>query len=235
MTGAADDSPDKDPSMDDILASIRRIMLDEQARLQDGPGPLAYAADRAQGANASADPVLILDSSMVVEGDDGDSFKRPRPEEPAIRLPIERTEPPPAAPVKAPDAKQAVVSVTSPALMPAAPAQPKLPGPTGAAPAGLEHNPQQSAMSAQAIEALMAPAAAAAAAASVNALIKQLSEDRLAALQPAPPAASPASATLEDLVRAELRPFLKAWLDEHMPPMVERLVRAEITRLIGGR
>jgi cell pole-organizing protein PopZ len=35
------------------------------------------------------------------------------------------------------------------------------------------------------------------------------------------------------VVRSELRPFLKAWLDEHMPPMVERLVRAEITRLIG--
>jgi cell pole-organizing protein PopZ len=30
-----------------------------------------------------------------------------------------------------------------------------------------------------------------------------------------------------------LRPFLKSWLDENLPPLVERLVRLEITRLIG--
>jgi cell pole-organizing protein PopZ len=52
MTAAAGDPPDKDQSMDDILASIRRIMLDEQARLQDGPGALAYAAGRARPRSA---------------------------------------------------------------------------------------------------------------------------------------------------------------------------------------
>ena len=34
-------------------------------------------------------------------------------------------------------------------------------------------------------------------------------------------------------MRAELRPLLKQWLDEHLPPMVERLVRAELERVIG--
>ncbi len=39
--------------------------------------------------------------------------------------------------------------------------------------------------------------------------------------------------TIEDLVREELRPLLKAWLDENLPPLVERLVRAEIERVVG--
>jgi cell pole-organizing protein PopZ len=41
--------------------------------------------------------------------------------------------------------------------------------------------------------------------------------------------------TLEDLVRDMLKPMLKAWLDDNLPNMVERLVRAEIERVSRGR
>ncbi|HEX8166884.1 MAG TPA: DUF2497 domain-containing protein [Beijerinckiaceae bacterium] len=42
--------------------------------------------------------------------------------------------------------------------------------------------------------------------------------------------------TLEDLVREMLRPMLKNWLDDNLPTLVERLVRAEIERVArGGR
>jgi hypothetical protein len=41
--------------------------------------------------------------------------------------------------------------------------------------------------------------------------------------------------TLEDLVREMLRPMLKAWLDDNLPGMVERIVRAEIERVSRGR
>jgi cell pole-organizing protein PopZ len=41
--------------------------------------------------------------------------------------------------------------------------------------------------------------------------------------------------TLEDLVRDMLRPMLKAWLDDNLPDLVERLVRAEIDRVSRGR
>jgi cell pole-organizing protein PopZ len=34
------------------------------------------------------------------------------------------------------------------------------------------------------------------------------------------------------LVREELRPILKSWLDQYLPDMVERLVQEEITRLV---
>jgi cell pole-organizing protein PopZ len=42
------------------------------------------------------------------------------------------------------------------------------------------------------------------------------------------------SRTLEDLVKEMLRPMLKAWLDDNLPNMVERLVRAEIERVARG-
>ena len=41
--------------------------------------------------------------------------------------------------------------------------------------------------------------------------------------------------TLEDLVREMLRPMLKAWIDDNLPSMVERLVRDEIERVSRGR
>jgi cell pole-organizing protein PopZ len=41
--------------------------------------------------------------------------------------------------------------------------------------------------------------------------------------------------TLEDLVREMLRPLLKNWLDDNLPGLVERLVRAEIERVSRGR
>jgi len=40
--------------------------------------------------------------------------------------------------------------------------------------------------------------------------------------------------TLEDLVKEMLRPMLKTWLDDNLPSMVERLVRAEIERVSRG-
>jgi cell pole-organizing protein PopZ len=41
--------------------------------------------------------------------------------------------------------------------------------------------------------------------------------------------------TLEDLVREMLQPLLKTWLDDNLPGLVERLVRAEIERVSRGR
>jgi len=38
--------------------------------------------------------------------------------------------------------------------------------------------------------------------------------------------------TLEEIVHAALRPLLRAWLDDHLPEIVERLVRDEIERVV---
>ena len=72
---------------------------------------------------------------------------------------------------------------------------------------------------------LVAPAAAAAAATAVGALMRTLANERSTATHRGGP-------TIEDLVRDEMRPLLKSWLDQHLAPMVERLVRAEIERVV---
>jgi cell pole-organizing protein PopZ len=44
------------------------------------------------------------------------------------------------------------------------------------------------------------------------------------------------SEMIEGLMREMLRPMLKNWLDDNLPSLVERLVRAEIQRVArGGR
>ncbi|RYX88855.1 MAG: DUF2497 domain-containing protein, partial [Bradyrhizobiaceae bacterium] len=40
--------------------------------------------------------------------------------------------------------------------------------------------------------------------------------------------------TLEDLVKEMLRPMLKTWLDDNLPGLVERVVKAEIERVSRG-
>jgi cell pole-organizing protein PopZ len=73
---------------------------------------------------------------------------------------------------------------------------------------------------------LVAPEAAAAAASSVGNLMRTLAAGRATQVYSGGP-------TLEDMVRAELRPLLKDWLDTNLPPVVERLVRAEIERVVA--
>ncbi len=43
------------------------------------------------------------------------------------------------------------------------------------------------------------------------------------------------SKTIEDIVREMLRPMLRDWLDDNLPPLVERLVRQEIERVSHRR
>ena len=72
---------------------------------------------------------------------------------------------------------------------------------------------------------LVAPEAAAAAASSVGSLVRTLAERSTQVHSGGP--------TIEDIVREEIRPLLKSWLDANLPPLVERLVRTEIERVVG--
>ena len=73
---------------------------------------------------------------------------------------------------------------------------------------------------------LVAPEAAAAAASSVGSLVRTLAHERSMQVHSGGP-------TIEDVVREEVRPLLKEWLDANLPTLVERLVRAEIERVVG--
>jgi hypothetical protein len=180
-----------DPSMEDILASIRRILSEDESQATAGPpaGP---------GAPTSAEPgdddVLVLDESMMAP-DDAASFAMA----PQSSLPG-----PPEA---------ASLPVASPAV---------------SRPVPVERPAQPDA----GLPTLLAPEAAEAAASAMGTLIRTLADgpggDHLAPME-----VRSGGPTIEDIVRAEIRPLLKAWLDVNLPPLTERLVREEIQRLAG--
>ncbi|MEO6113595.1 MAG: DUF2497 domain-containing protein [Sphingomicrobium sp.] len=55
----------------------------------------------------------------------------------------------------------------------------------------------------------------------------------LASVAAAAPPPQPIVNPLEELVREMLRPILKAWLDDHLPKVVDEHVKREITRITG--
>lgn len=98
---------------------------------------------------------------------------------------------------------------------------------TGTAPPAGEPDPAPAAPpAAPSPETLVAPAVVAATTAAVGQLLRTVAQERAALVSKGGP-------TIEDVVREEIRPLLKAWLDQHLPPLVERLVRAEIERVVG--
>jgi uncharacterized protein len=112
---------------------------------------------------------------------------------------------------KVPDAPAALETHGDLDVMPAAAPEPEpapIPTPVAAAPA-LD-------------EALLSPPVADAAAAAFGQLSKTL-------LMPAE------GRTLEDVVRELLRPLLKAWLDEHLPGIVQTVVTEEVERVARRR
>jgi uncharacterized protein len=191
-----------DPSMEDILASIRRILNEE-----DAPAETA----------APEDDILILDRSMML----------PSPDDQAIEVepatpgePAEQAAPPPEAQVQT-EPRAASPAEPLPLQPPATESQAEPPNQKMEAPT----SPDPIAQPAHSSD-LVAPEAAAAAASSVGSLVRTLVAGRATQVYSGGP-------TLEDLVRAELRPLLKEWLDSNLPPIVERLVRAEIERVVG--
>jgi len=66
-----------------------------------------------------------------------------------------------------------------------------------------------------------------AAASSIGALVRSMTTEKSVAITKL------SSVTIEDIVREEIRPLLKSWLDTHLPTLVERVVRSEIERVIN--
>jgi cell pole-organizing protein PopZ len=167
--------------MEDILASIRRILSEDEA--SPTPPPAAgTAATPAAALPAPEDEPLELTEEMLV------SIPAPAAVAPPV-APVDEAAPPPPV-VALPTAE------------------------TAARPLAEEDR------------ALLGAAAAAAASASVGTLLRAVAADRSSPVHRGGP-------SIEDVVREELRPLLKEWLDAHLPPLVERLVRTEIERVVG--
>ena len=179
--GAPDPAGGADPSMEDILASIRRILNEEDAN--------------AGAAEAEAADAFDLSEDMLV------AEPAPTPSPVPAAPPQVATAPPPAA-MAPPAASPVAMTPPPPEPEPETTAPPVTP------------------------DGLLAPAAAAAATASLGTLLRTVAAERSSAVTRGGP-------TIEDVVREAIRPMLKEWLDQHLPPLVERLVRAEIERVVG--
>jgi cell pole-organizing protein PopZ len=162
--------------MEDILASIRRILSEDEA-----PASSEMPAAPQSTAETPGDGVLVLDPAMMVP--------EPSAHEPSAHEPPAH-EPPAHEPAGSPE----VLAVM---------AEPP------------RNSPPESP--------LVAPETEAAAATSVGSLLRTL--ERTVQIRSGGP-------TLEDIVREEIRPMLKAWLDANLPSLVERLVSAEIERVV---
>jgi cell pole-organizing protein PopZ len=171
----------QDQSMDDILASIRRILNEDEAAAQATEG----AEPAAQEAPAAEAP-------------------------PPPRAPAPELAPPPIAPAP-------LAARSGPEPIELTPDMLVTPPTRAASPPRMGMDDASS---------LITPAAAAAAAASVGSLLRAVSSERGAQVYRGGP-------SIEDVVREEIRPILKDWLDAHLPPLVERLVRAEIERVVN--
>jgi cell pole-organizing protein PopZ len=183
-----------EPSMEEILASIRRIIADDS-------GSQARATPRVVSPSASTD----------MQSHPGAPLPDPSPPENDI---LELTQPVdgPAAftAVGGPDIafREEEPRAPEPRMAPPPP-PPSFPQPV--------HQPEPPMNE----ERIMSSSSSVAVSNAFNSLAATVLSDN--------------ARTLEDIVKDMMRPMLKNWLDENLPGMVERIVRAEIERVARGR
>ena len=180
--------------MEDILASIRRILSEDEVAATD-PTPHINMPQPAPAHAGFEDDALDLDPAMMVRS----PAPQPAPHRPdstteftAMNEPHIETAPDPQERESAPMVHQAIHQE------------------------GYQERHQ---------DGLVAPETANAAASSVSGLVRTLAAERNTVVHRGGP-------TIEEMMREEMRPLIKGWLDAHLPPLVERLVRAEIDRVV---
>jgi uncharacterized protein len=200
----------QEPSMEEILASIRRIIADDDAaKAPPSPPPPVAAAPVRPAPPPPPEPVpapsvneTVLDEMLA------ELNATPPPEEAAEEMAsdvLDLTEA-----MEAPsgfrtiDGQSDIVFDDTPADEPAA-----------------THNGPQLQFPERPARPLMSSATSAAVDSAFNTLAHTVLVQN--------------ARTLEDLVKDMLQPLLKSWLDDNLPGLVERLVRAEIERVSRGR
>ena len=239
----------KEPSMDEILSSIRQIIADDDAAgaprrpsVQAAPPPMQAAPARALNAPDDRDlsdmlddiEPLALSPSQIVEDDDevgGFSFD-------SILADTEAPEAEPPALVEADDVgfdidddlpsfdpAPAREAAAMPEPEPVAMAMPEpepvfAPEPEPVVTASRAAPLPDPTLTSDIADQLLEPATRAAVRGSIG---------KLSALGIGNP-----GLTIEAMMRDMLRPMLKEWLDENLPSVVERMVEKEIARVSRG-
>jgi len=228
MSDSTEGKDQHEPSMEEILASIRRIISED--------------ADGAEGGEAAAAPKA---EAAAPAAPAAPAAGPPTPAAEAARPAAERPARPLIADVESEEDDSDVLLLTEEAVDEAPP--PSLrespvalddeppPEPVRRAPEPLsfEAEPEPAPAFAEELEPtslvdrLLSDHAAAASLAAMSELVSRRHREPNIESLPM----GNANQTLEDLTRELLRPILKSWLDENLPQIVERIVREEIGRL----
>lgn len=229
----------KEPSMDEILSSIRQIIADDDAAgaprrpalqaaapMQAAPArPLGQQADRdLSDMLEDVEPLALSPSQIIEEGDAaGLSFD-------SILADTEMSEESPTSLVEAEDvAFEADDDLPSfdpaPRILrePEAAIEPKFEPAAAPRPEPIMVQPSplpDPTLTSELADELLEPATKAAVRGSIG---------KLNALGIGNP-----GLTIESMMRDMLRPMLKEWLDENLPSVVERMVEKEISRVARG-
>ncbi len=240
----------QEPSMEEILASIRRIISDEETTGRDRPAPALSVVhpatgspDRRDAEIRSAEPTPTMaraptveagrtgaspDDSSILELTEADvSASLAVPSGMERDMDIAFADPPRAAPSPAP------MMAPPPAAAPDARDEPRASHVSEPGPNAFSFSPSpprpatpDAPATAQDVPMLREPLLSQRSDEAVNSAFNHLAHTMLSAN----------ARTLEDLVKDMMRPMLKTWLDDNLPPLVERLVREEIERVSrGGR
>ena len=203
-------------SMEEILASIRKIISEDEAKptaLRPTIAPLPDAPKEASNvsrlfADESAEPAVSAQEETVEEAPADKLHEQVElvSEDPTLSFPRYHEEEPEPEPAEAAP-QERTMTIEPAAAVEAAlstpdwkPAEPRA--------------PQQQPM-------LLSPRADAAVASAFNHLAGTILATN--------------SRTIEQMAEDMMRPMLKDWLDDNLPPLVERLVREEIERVSRRR
>jgi cell pole-organizing protein PopZ len=221
----------QEPSMEEILASIRRIIADDDAGKPKAPEPkpappvAAVASRPAPAPRAPAPPPPAVANNQ----DDIDAMLADLDAPPKVAL---KAAPPKPATPPPPDVLDLTEAMAAPTPPPGpAPSFRTIDGASDvvftdppeprAEPAARAESRQQFTQNAAPDQGLISNTTISAVDSAFNSLAYTVLGQN--------------ARTLEDLVKEMLRPMLKGWLDDNLPGMVERIVRAEIERVSRGR
>ena len=229
----------KEPSMDEILSSIRQIIADDDAAgvprrpaIQAAPPPMQATPVRPSLAPADRDlsdmlediePLALSPSQIVADDDDEDPTAGLSFDSILADTEAGDDEPMAFAPPELVEAEDITFDMAEPEPEPE-------PEPVFAPRPQMSERPQASVaqaapmpdptLSSDMADQLLEPATKAA----VRSSITKLNGLGL----------GNTGATIESMMRDMLRPMLKEWLDENLPSVVERMVEKEISRISRG-
>ena len=242
--------PQQEPSMEEILASIRRIIseeaeapraetLDQKDEKPDGFGPQNFGDDDVlQLTKMVKEDGTVINLADQAEPAPAPQQPLPPPEpeampepEPQPMMVAPQPEPEPPAPEPEPMPEPEPVAVEPPPPPPVVKMEPPPPPPPEPAPVAmvdeeleLQEVAGETLVNDKADDSLMSREAAELSTAALAALAQAVAHQNIAVV---------GRQTLEDLTKEILRPILKEWLNENLPTLIERLVRAEIEKMVG--